>query len=210
MSTEFLSRLAVVSVAGRRVVPARALRPRTHLVVLKVLLATLASSTPPAFAQLVSEDIFKDGFDFPGPPPLNDTCESAQTLTLFAPSSGTTTNATNNYDSGLETPTCTGYAQAGADVAYSITLMSGQSVTVTLSSVYATLDASISLLGPGTASVCNASPVTCLKGADSNGFGAGESFSYNVTQSGVYYIIVDSYFTKNGDTGSFTIAVTSP
>lgn len=210
MSAKSLSRVAVVSVAGRGIVPARALQRRTRFAVSTILLAAIASPTLPAFAQLAppAEDIFKDGFDPPGPPPPNDTCQAAQTLTLSTPASGTTTDATNDYDSGLET--CTGYTQAGGDVAYSITLFSGQSITVTLSSVYATLDPSISLIGPGTASVCNATPVACLKGADFNGFGTGESFSYPVTQTGTYYIIVDTFYTGSGDTGSFTIEVTSP
>jgi hypothetical protein len=52
--------------------------------------------------------------------------------------------------------------------------------------------------------------VTCLKGADVNGFGTGESFSYPVIQTGTYYIIVDSYYTGRGDNGTFTIEVTSP
>jgi hypothetical protein len=212
MSATSLSPVAIVSVAGRRIVPVRAPQRRTRLVVSTILLAAIVSPTLPAFGQLAPppEDIFKDGFDLPGPPPPNDTCQTAHLLTLSAPFNGTTTDATNDYDSGLETAGCTGYTQAGGDVAYSITLFSGQSITVTLSSVYATLDPSISLVGPGTGSVCTATPVTCLKGADVNGFGTGESFSYPVIQTGTYYIIVDSYYTGRGDNGTFTIEVTSP
>ena len=210
MSAKPLSSVAVVSVASRRSVAVRALPRHARFVVSTILLAALASPTPPALAQLATagEDIFKDGFDPPPPPPSNDTCETAQVLSLSNPINGTTVGAINNYDSGLET--CTGYTQAGGDVAYSIILTAGQSVTVTLSNVYPTLDASISLVGPGTASVCNAVPVTCLQGADSFGFGQGESFSYPVTQTGNYYIIVDSFYTGSGDTGPFTIEVTSP
>jgi hypothetical protein len=180
----------------------------TRCILRALLFAAISFPLAPAFAQSTSEDIFKDGFEVPPPPPPNDTCASAQPLVLSTPANGTTANATNDYDSGLET--CTGFPQAGSDVAYSILLISGSSVTVTLSNVYPALDASISLLGPGTPSVCNASPVTCLKGADQNNFGVGESFTYSVQQSGTYYIIVDSYYTGSGSSGPFTIEVTSP
>lgn len=208
MSAKLLSRIAVISVARQRVAPACVLR-RMFVVVSMILLAMLAP-TQPALGQTAppADDIFKDGFDPPPPPPSNDTCESAPTLLLSTPVVGTTTGAINNYDSGLET--CTGFPQAGGDVAYAVTLLSGQTVTVTLSNVYPALDASISLLGPGTASVCNLSPVTCLKGADDGGFGISETFSYLVTQTGTYYIIVDSYYTGSGDTGPFTIQATQP
>lgn len=208
MDADSLSLDVACGVAGRRVVCALALPCFTRVAVATLLAISLAAL--PAVAAVAGEDIFKDGFDPPPPAPINDTCETAQTLTPSSPTNGTTVGATNNYDSGLETQACTGFTQAGADVAYSIVLFSGQTVTVTLSAVYPTLDASIALLGPGTASVCNANPVTCLKGADTYGFGVGESFSYPVTQSGTYYVIVDSFYTGSGDTGPFTIEVTSP
>lgn len=208
MSATSLSRVAVVSGVRRRIPPARMLPRRLRVAVSAILLTVSAAPTRTAIAQTAGEDIFKDGFDPPPPPPVNDTCESATTLLLSTPVSGTTTGATNNYDSGLET--CTGYTQAGGDVAYSVLLFSGQTVTVTLSNVYPALDASISLLGPGMASVCNAVPVTCLAGADANAFGGGETFSYPVTQTGTYYIIVDSFYTGSKDTGPFTIQVTQP
>ena len=175
---------------------------------LRAVIAAMAalSWTTPAFAD---EDIFRDGFDPPPPPPTNDSCQTAIPLILPTTAVGTTTGATNNYDSGLET--CNGgYTQGGGDVAYSLVLGSGQSITVTLSNVYATLDPSISLIGPGTSSICDAVPVTCLTGADSNGFGQGETFSYAISQSGTYYIIVDSFYTGGGSNGPFTIQVTSP
>ena len=179
--------------------------------------ATLASSaTPPRFAlQAASfaetlaatqvqppDEIFLGDFE---PPPPNDTCENATTLSVNGGTTfGTTHDATSNYNSGLET--CTGFTQAGPDVAYAISLNSSQTITVTLSAPDAGFDPSISLLGPGPASVCNAVPVTCLAGADANYAGGGESFMYTTSQAGTYYIIVDSY----DGSGGFTIGVTSP
>ena len=179
---------------------------RLLVVAMLIVLTTapaIAQSPPPA------EDIFKDGFDPPGPAPINDTCQTATTLFLSNPSAGTTLYANNNYDSGLEA--CTGYAQGGSDVAYAITLLSGQAVTVSLGSPYAAFDPSISLLGPGAANICDAAPITtCVAGADNFGFGQGESFSYVPSVSGTYYIIVDSLYPGAGSSGGFTIQVTSP
>jgi hypothetical protein len=164
----------------------------------------LSASKPPP------EDIFHDGFEPGGPSPANDTCQTATSLQAGTPVTGTTVGASSNYDSGLETATCTGFMQPGPDVAYKITLVAGQAITVTLSAPYATFDPSISLLGPGTASsTCDIVPVNCLAGADAAGFGAGESFMYTTVATGTYYIIVDSYYGP-ASSGAFTLNVTSP
>jgi hypothetical protein len=147
-----------------------------------------------------ADEIFRGDFE---PPPANDTCETATALIAGPSVQGTTLDATPNYDSGLET--CTGYSQAGPDVAYYVFLGSGQHITVSLTPD-ASLDASISLLGPGAPS-CNAVPVTCLAGSDSGAFGQAETFGYTTATSGAYYIIVDSYYRYGSD---FTIQVTSP
>ena len=171
-----------------------------------VLLAMLAwGIAGPSIGQ-VPEDIFHDGFEPPPPAPVNDTCASATGLTLDNSVNGTTVGANNDYNSGLET--CTGYSQAGPDVAYSMFLAASQSITVTLSAPDAIFDPSISLIGPGLPS-CNAVPVTCLKGADFGNFGVGESFQYTAASSGTYYIIVDSFYGA-GSAGDFTIKVSSP
>lgn len=153
--------------------------------------------------ELPADLIFSDGFD----PPVNDTCQTATSLLLGTPVNGTTVNASPNYDSGLET--CTGFPQAGPDVAYAITLAAGTSITVTLSAPAATFDPSISLLGPGSAAaVCDVVPVTCLAGADTGVDGDGESFAFTASVTGNYYIIVDSYSGFAG--GAFTLNVNSP
>ena len=163
----------------------------------------LSASKPPP------EDIFRDGFDPGAPSPPNDTCQAATSLQVGTPVTGTTVGANPNYDSGLETATCTGFMQPGPDVAYKVTLVGGQAITVSLSAPSATFDPSISLLGPGSPSICDAAPVNCLAGADAAGFGAGESFMYTTVATGAYYIIVDSYYGP-ASSGAFTLNVTSP
>ncbi|MDX2091305.1 MAG: hypothetical protein SFX73_25830 [Kofleriaceae bacterium] len=142
-------------------------------------------------------------------PPTNDTCETATALTIGgAAITGNTGGATGNYNAGLETATCTGFSQAGGDVAYSVALTANQAITVTVSAVSARFDPSVAIVGPGAASVCNANPIACLKGADAGVGGAGETFTYTAATAGTYYIIVDAFDTTQG--GGFSIAVTSP
>jgi len=164
-------------------------------------LLSLAASLP-VFAD--ADRIFVGDFD---PPPDNDTCETAKPLTLgAAPVPGTTHDATPNYNSGLET--CTGFEQPGQDVVYSISMVAGSRYSVNLAPE-ASFDASISLLGPGTPSVCNVTPVNCLVGSDYGVSGDPENFLFTASQTGTYYIIVDSFLPGETGSGSFSIQVTS-
>lgn len=139
-------------------------------------------------------------------PVTNDKCATATPITVGTPVTGTTVNASNNYDAGLEGTTCTGFPQGGADVAYSVVLTANQAITVTLSGLDATYDGSIALLGPGAATICDANPIaTCVKGADAANAGANETFTYTATTAGTYYIIVDSFATRGA--GAFTLTV---
>ena len=140
--------------------------------------------------------------------PTNDTCETAQTITLGTPVNGSTGGATANYADGLQAATCTGFSQAGGDVAYRVSLTANQAITVTLSNVSPSFDPSVSLVGPGAASVCNATPIACVKGADAGGEAEGETFTFTATEAGTYYVIVDTFYRTQG--GSFTLTVTSP
>jgi len=142
-------------------------------------------------------------------PPTNDTCETATAITIGTPVNGKTGGAISNYNAGLQPATCTGATQAGADVAYTVALTAGQAITVTLSAVSPNFDPSISILGPGAAAaVCNANPVVCLKGADAGLDGAGETFTFTATTAGTHYLIVDTFYQRQG--GTFTLNVTSP
>ncbi|MDB4959513.1 MAG: hypothetical protein JWO36_7082, partial [Myxococcales bacterium] len=121
---------------------------------------------------------------------------------------GTTVNALSNYDSGLETATCTGLSQPGGDVAYSVVLAASTAYTFTLTGVDPNLDPSISLVGPGAAAVCDVDPVNCLAGADAGALGENETLHVTTTAAGTYYVIVDSFDTATS--GTFTVKVTSP
>jgi len=166
-----------------------------------MMLAVLAVLPVGSTDAQTADKIFRGDFE---PPPPNDTCETAPVLVIGSEVSGTTLDATPDYDSGLET--CTGYPQGGPDVVYSLLLTAGQQITVSLTPD-PSLDASIALLGPGAPSVCNAVPVTCLAGADNGVNGDPENFGYSAAATGTYYIIVDSYYNYGSD---FTISVTSP
>lgn len=136
----------------------------------------------------------------------NDLCSSAVTLTLGTAVQGTTVGAYADYSNGLEGQTCTGYHQAGADVAYKVTLTANTQYTVTLSGLDAGFDGSVSLLGPGAATVCDPDPITaCVAGADAAAEGQDETFTYTPTTTGDYYVIVDSFYTT--ESGAFTLTV---
>lgn len=143
-------------------------------------------------------------------PPINDTCGTATVLTIGTPVNGRTGGAAGDYNMGLEGAACTGLAQPGGDVAYTVVLTANQTITATLSNVSPTFDPSIAILGPGlAAAVCTtATPVTCLKGADAGEDAAGETFTFTATTAGTYFIIVDTFRRIRG--GSFTLNVTSP
>ncbi|MBA3456681.1 MAG: hypothetical protein H0T42_26565 [Deltaproteobacteria bacterium] len=142
-------------------------------------------------------------------PPLNDTCETAQLITIGTPVTGKTGGALGNYGAGLEVAACTGASQNGGDVAYQVVLTAGQMITVTVSGVSPKFDPSVAILGPGTAAaVCGVNPLNCLKGADAGLNGAMETFTFTATTAGTHFLIVDTFFRNQG--GTFTLNVTSP
>lgn len=140
--------------------------------------------------------------------PANDTCQTAQALTIGTPVTGTTVGATSNYDAGLQATSCTGSAQPGPDVVYSVDLANATSYKFALTNADPTYDASLSLVGPGAPAVCDVSPVVCLAGSDTgvNG-GEDEIFTYTTTAAGTYYVIVDSYSATQA--GGYTVTVTA-
>jgi hypothetical protein len=140
-------------------------------------------------------------------PPANDTCGTALPLVVGTPVTGNTGGAVSDYNAGLEGATCTGFAQVGPDVAYSVTLTAGTAYTVALTAPTPDYDGSISLVGPGTSAVCDADPITtCVAGADAGFAGDPESFQFTPTATGLYFVIVDSF----GGSGGYTLEVTSP
>lgn len=139
-------------------------------------------------------------------PPTNDTCGALAPIVVGTPVTGSTAGAANNYNLGLEGATCTNTSQAGPDVAYTLDLTAGQAITVTLSGLPTTYDASVALLGPGLATICDASPITtCVAGADAGSEGVTETFNFTATDLGTYFILVDSFYPDQG--GAFTLSV---
>lgn len=138
--------------------------------------------------------------------PPADACADATTLTIGTPVLGTTVGATNNYSNGLDGATCTTFAQAGSDVAYMVHLTAGTAYTVSLSGVDPQFDVSLSLVGPGDATVCTADPITtCVAGSDTGVEGDDESLMFTPTTTGDYYVIVDSFY--DDEFGAFTVLV---
>ena len=110
---------------------------------------------------------------------------------------------------GLEGSGCTNATQPGADVVYKVTLTASTAYTINLTGLSSTFDGSLSLVGPGAATLCDASPITtCVKGADAGGQGVNETLTFTPTTGGEYFIIVDSK--EAAGKGTFSIAVTSP
>jgi hypothetical protein len=145
--------------------------------------------------------------------PANDVCATPGTALVVGatPVAGTLKGAKRDYDSGLEGATCTGGAQPGPDVAYTVVLTTGLQYTFTLANTDANFDPAIALVGDGTVdpTKCSVNPITtCVKGADANLGGMGETFQYTPTATGTYYLIVDTFDVNGG--GDFTIGVTQP
>lgn len=134
----------------------------------------------------------------------NDTCALATTLTIGTPANGTSFGAASNYDSGMTG--CTGFAEPGPDVAFKVALTAGTTYTFALTNVTpTTYDPSISVVGPS-ATACTAT-LTCLAGADMGVGGDPETFTYQPTTTGNYFIIVDTFDDASAG-GTFTIEVT--
>ncbi len=143
-------------------------------------------------------------------PPANDTCQTAAALTLGTPVTGTTIGAFSNYNAGLEGTGCTGYTQSGGDVVYAVDLAANIAYQIALTNVDAGFDASVALVGPGDASICDATPITtCVAGWDTATEGGDEIFTFAPASSGTYFVIVDSYVAPGLEAGAFTLAVTA-
>lgn len=142
--------------------------------------------------------------------PGNDTCGSAPALMLGMPVTGTTIGAHDDYDSGLEGSGCTGAMQPGSDVVYKVDLAANTAYQVALTMLDPAYDGSVSVIGPGAATICDANPITtCVKGSDAMFEGGDEVFTFTPTTPGTYYVIVDSFYAPGAEAGAFTLAVTA-
>jgi hypothetical protein len=140
------------------------------------------------------------------PAAANATCATATPLSLGVQVIGSSIYGGNNYDLGLEESECTGLSQGGPDVAYSITLTAGQQVHAELLPGDPALDISLSVVGPGDATVCDAMPLDCLRGADQPFPGEAENLDFTAPSAGTYYLLVDTW----QDGGAFTLIVSAP
>jgi hypothetical protein len=114
---------------------------------------------------------------------------------------GSTGCSLNDYSLASSNP-CTGYASAGRDQVFWLTVGVGGSVNLTYTS---SADASIYILS-------NCAALTCVAGADATLSGQPEVLSYNFTSPGSYYLILDSFGTDTAGawtlTGNFNCGAT--
>ena len=123
--------------------------------------------------------------DITAPPPSNDICDSALTLTPGTAVNGTTIDASNSYQFALGSDSCAGFDMDGLDVAYLVTVPAGQYLTASLDS---SRDLAMYLLDD-CATRC------CWVGVD-NGFGGDQEVMTYHNISGAeqtLFLIVDSF-----------------
>ncbi|HVY47992.1 MAG TPA: PPC domain-containing protein [Minicystis sp.] len=138
-----------------------------------------------------------------GPQNGGDTCAAAAPITASGVLYGTLEGAAGDLD-----PTdagCTGYAEPGNDVVYSVALTMGQTLVAT--AYQATNDVALYLL-----SDC-ADPVNaCVAGSDVGANSAPESIAYTATADGTYFLVVDSFndMTPNTDAFALNVEIVGP
>jgi hypothetical protein len=136
----------------------------------------------------------------PLPPPANDNCAGAIAIPFVEGFSvaATTVGALNDYNP-LSTG-CTGYAAAGGDIVYTVTMENEQEITLSWTSA---VDGSLYVVTD-----C-ADMLTCVAGADETLSGQPEVVSFqNLTGATVtYFIICDSYSGNGAGTLAILAAV---
>jgi hypothetical protein len=143
--------------------------------------------------------VTSSAFNIPAPPPTNDDCSNATTLTAgAAATSGNNALASKSNPTSLtESAYNTGTAK---DIWYIFTPTCSGSHTITLTpSVF---DGAVALF---TAGSCPNPTFTSV--ADAGGSGVAETITFNATANTTYRILVWGY---NSASGSFTIGVTTP
>jgi hypothetical protein len=127
-----------------------------------------------------------------------DVCETAPELPCGSFSiQGSTIGALNDYDlTDANNNDCTGFATAGSDVVYMISL-SEFTLAVTYTS---DVDGSLYLVTD-----CNNPKTSCVAGSDITVEGEPETISYEAMGGGPYYLILDNYLGAAGPAGDFTL-----
>ncbi len=129
----------------------------------------------------------------PLPPPANDNCAGAIEIPFVEGFVVETTTAGAISDYTLLSTGCTGYAAAGPDIVYTVTMAADQEITLVWTPV--TFDASLYVVTD-----CADPMGTCVAGADDGGSATAETVSFmNTTGATVtYFIICDAYGSGSG------------
>lgn len=146
-----------------------------------------------------ADDTFDIDITVPDPP-ANDTCATAEAITLTDGAGtvdGTTFGASNSVDLGDYEESCTGYLTAGPDVFYTVDLTGDTVYNIELDSTY---DAALYLITD-----CGDPGGSCAAGADANFEPGVESVFFKAPADGTYIVVVDGY--SGG--GDFTLNVST-
>jgi len=136
-------------------------------------------------------------------PPVNDLCDGAIVIERCTTGliEGDLTAAHDNYTPGVYPESCTGFGATGHDVTYVMTLEAGDMVDMFYFGGY---DESFYIVTD-----CADPENTCVVGADET-VGTGETISWSVPASGVYYLIVDAYSATNNATFTIDYVIDCP
>lgn len=166
------------------------------------LTATSAAAVTGATVTFTSgslTSVTSSAFNIPAPPPANDDCSNATTLTAgAAATSGNNALASKSNPTSLtDSAYTTGTAK---DMWYIFTPTCSGSHTITITP--SAFDGAVALF---TAGSCPNPTFTSV--ADAGGSGVAETITFNATANTTYRILVWGY---NSASGSFTIGVTTP
>lgn len=121
-------------------------------------------------------------------PPTNDTCATAEALTLPYDQVVQTRGAAPDYTA----EGCFPFGKTGFDTVYSVTLEAGQTLSVTATPTNDDDNPSLYLVGPGEPTVCDGE-LTCLAAEEAGAYGEPESFTYTAAEAGTYYLVLDFF-----------------
>ncbi|MBO6940111.1 MAG: PPC domain-containing protein [Deltaproteobacteria bacterium] len=121
-------------------------------------------------------------------PPTNDTCATAEPVTLPYDQVVQTRGAAPDYAA----ESCFPSGKGGVETVYAITLEVGQTLSVTATPTNDDDNPAIYLVGPGDPSVCDGD-FSCVAAEEEGGYGEPESFQFTATEAGTYYLMLDFF-----------------
>ena len=134
---------------------------------------------------------------------IGDSCFTALPLRTGAEVSGVINGDASTFNNNADASRlgdCTGFSSPGQDVAFAVALPAGATLTATV------LGANDADIGVYLLDTCATDPDAdiCVAGADDNGRGESDSFSFrNAGAEATFFVIVDSFF---GATYSYTLS----